>query len=87
MLRDSSEFKTIVSTGTNPLDRLYKASKRKELEKKQNLSFEGIGSTKESYEEPLHHSSEEPPRDSSEFRIYRAAKGQLISKANFKVFI
>ena len=81
MLRDSSEFKTIVSAGTNPLDRLYKASKQKELEEKQNRS------TKESYEEPPHHSSEEPPRDSSEFRIYRAAKGQLISKANFKVFI
>ena len=29
MLRDSSEFQTIVS-GTNPLDRLYKASKQKE---------------------------------------------------------
>ena len=87
MPRDSSEFKTMVSSGTNPLDRLYKASKQKELEKKQNLSSEGNGSTEESYVEPPHHSSEEPPRDSSEFRIYRAAKGQLISKANFKVFI
>ena len=43
MLRDSSEFQTIVSAGTNPLDRIYKlASKQKELEQKQNPSLDGI---------------------------------------------
>ena len=42
MLRDSSEFQTIVSAGTNPLDRIYKDSKQKELEEKQNQSLEGI---------------------------------------------
>ena len=47
MLRDSSEFQTItelkkVSTGTNPLDRIYKASKQKELEERQNIPLEDI---------------------------------------------
>ena len=42
MLRDSSEFQTIVSAGTNPLDRIYKASKKKELEDRQNLPLEDI---------------------------------------------
>ena len=42
MLRDSSKFQTIVSAGTNPLDRIYKGSKQKELEEKQNHSLEGI---------------------------------------------
>ena len=43
MLRDSPEFQTIVSAGTNPLDRIYKlASKQKELEQKQNPSLDGI---------------------------------------------
>ena len=42
MLRDSSKFQTIVSAGTNPLDRIYKGSKQKELEEKQTHSLEGI---------------------------------------------
>ena len=43
MLRDSPEFQTIVSAGTNPLDRIYKlASKQKKLEQKQNPSLDGI---------------------------------------------
>ena len=42
MLRDSSEFQTIVS-GTNPLDRLYKASKQKE---RQNIPLEDIDYSK-----------------------------------------
>jgi hypothetical protein len=42
MLRDSSEFQTIVSAGTNPLDRIYKASKQKELEERQNIPLEDI---------------------------------------------
>ena len=42
MLRDSSKFQTIVSAGTNPLDRIYKGSKQKELEEKQNHSLEDI---------------------------------------------
>jgi hypothetical protein len=76
MLRDSSEFQTIVS-GTNPLDRLYKASKQKE---RQNIPLEDIDYSKkhgyrptqeESYQEPPNRSSQEPsPLD----RIYRAQK-------------
>ena len=31
MLKDSSEFQTIVSAGTNPLDQIYKASKQNPL--------------------------------------------------------
>ena len=42
MLKDSLEFQTIVSAGTNPLDRIYKDSKQKELEEKQTHSLEGI---------------------------------------------
>ena len=42
MLRDSSEFQTIVSAGTNPLDQIYKASKQKELEERQNIPLEDI---------------------------------------------
>ena len=42
MLRDSSEFQTLVSAGTNPLDRIYKASKQKELEEPQNTPLEVI---------------------------------------------
>ena len=42
MLRDSSEFQTIVSAGTNPLDQIYKASKKKELEERQNIPLEDI---------------------------------------------
>ena len=42
MLRDSSELQTVVSAGTNPLDRIYKASKQKELEERQNIPLEDI---------------------------------------------
>ena len=42
MLRDSSKFQTTASAGTNPLDRIYKGSKQKELEEKQTHSLEGI---------------------------------------------
>ena len=42
MLRDSPEFQTIVSAGTNPLDQIYKASKQKELEERQNIPLEDI---------------------------------------------
>ena len=42
MLRDSSKFQTIVSAGTNPLDQIYKASKQKELEERQNIPLEDI---------------------------------------------
>ena len=42
MLRDSSEFQTIVYAGTNPLDQIYKASKKKELEERQNIPLEDI---------------------------------------------
>merc|ERR1719362_1637576 len=86
MLRDSSKSQTTASAGTNPLDRIYKGSKQKELEEKQNHSLEGIDlreklnyskkhgyhpTQEDSYGEPPHHPSEEPsPLD----RIYRAAK-------------
>ena len=46
MLRDSSEFQTIVTAGANPLDRIYKASKaaskQKEIEDRQNIPLENI---------------------------------------------
>ena len=67
-LRDSSDFQTIVS-GTNPLDRLYKASKQKELRERQNLPLEGTD-----LREKLNHSRNRPyhpTEESYEERPYR----------------
>ena len=44
MLRDSSEFQTIVAAVNNPLDKIYKAAKQKELEERQNIPLEDIDS-------------------------------------------
>ena len=43
MLRDSSEFQTIVSASTNRPDQIYKASEQKKLEERQNIPLEDIG--------------------------------------------
>ena len=43
MLRDSSEFQTIVSASTNRPDQVYKASEQKKLEERQNIPLEDIG--------------------------------------------
>ena len=60
MLRDSSEFQTIVSAGTNPLDQIYKNSKQRELGEKQNplsRAYEGHCSTRLRSRSPPAHSA------------------------------
>jgi hypothetical protein len=59
MLKDSSEFQTIVSAGTNLLDQIYKASKQKELEEPQNplsRAYEDHSSTRLRSRSPPAHS-------------------------------
>ena len=66
MLRDSPEFQTIVSAGTNPLDQIYKASKQKELEERQNIPLEDID-----LREKLNHSKKHG---------YRPTQGNLLCR-------